>query len=475
MGSPAYMSPEQHMGRETDPRSDQFSFCVTLFEALYGERPFVSEDHRTLVYAILEQRIRSTPRDSKVPRAIHRAVLRGLAVNPQDRYPTLDDLLADLRHDARRPLRWVFGGMATVTVLAAALAIAWPRAVTDESLAQVDAVADVARDAAARSLFIYPPPDQPDTPTAYSAVLELEAMQGELEEPARARAAELRSELAQTLVYLGDRYWEKEEGKAFAIDYYAQALVFDEANEHAGERAALTVGQLADLRRKADAADFSTSELAAAEPLLALAEDDEAKRAEKLEQILASPQAERSAAAEARLSRLAESTAAEAPERKAKAKPKPKPKPRDDDVELVVDNDGETAQVKRVASERKRDPDKAKALAADGHAKLKAALLADARGLFHQALSYDRRCASALIGLSDVHFDLGEHSKAIEYAERAVAVAPRSGSYRIRLGDAYFKALRYDDAKAEYEAAKARGDSRAEGRLQKIGRTLGGG
>ncbi|MCA9687455.1 MAG: serine/threonine protein kinase, partial [Myxococcales bacterium] len=39
IGTPAYMAPEQFDSRDTDARSDQFSFCVTLWEALHGERP----------------------------------------------------------------------------------------------------------------------------------------------------------------------------------------------------------------------------------------------------------------------------------------------------------------------------------------------------------------------------------------------------------------------------------------------------
>ena len=46
-GTPAYMAPEQHLGRPADARSDQFSFCVALFEALLGHHPFIGRARKT--------------------------------------------------------------------------------------------------------------------------------------------------------------------------------------------------------------------------------------------------------------------------------------------------------------------------------------------------------------------------------------------------------------------------------------------
>ena len=110
MGTPAYMSPEQHFGRQVDARSDQFSFCVSLFESLYGQRPFSSKSYAGLAHVKSIGRINEPPPGPRVPRRLRALLMRGLAANPEDRYATMDALLDDLARVVR-PARigWVLG------------------------------------------------------------------------------------------------------------------------------------------------------------------------------------------------------------------------------------------------------------------------------------------------------------------------------------------------------------------------------
>jgi hypothetical protein len=96
LGTPAYMAPEQHRAEVADHRSDQFSFCVSLYEALYGLRPFAGDTYRELVVNILEGQVRPPPEGTEVPVALQRILERGLASAPADRYPNMTALLDDL-------------------------------------------------------------------------------------------------------------------------------------------------------------------------------------------------------------------------------------------------------------------------------------------------------------------------------------------------------------------------------------------
>ena len=103
-GTPAYMAPEQHRGQGVGPAADQFAYCVTLYEALWGKRPFPGRDLASLTHSVISGKHDAPPRSSDVPRFVREVVLRGLATDPEDRFETMDALLEALAHDptARR-------------------------------------------------------------------------------------------------------------------------------------------------------------------------------------------------------------------------------------------------------------------------------------------------------------------------------------------------------------------------------------
>ncbi len=106
MGTPAYMAPEQHEGRVADARSDQFSFAVALYEALYRQRPFAGEDFASLAYHVTSGHVREPPAGADVPGWLAKVVQRALAVAPEARYASMHALLAELSRDRSVRPRW---------------------------------------------------------------------------------------------------------------------------------------------------------------------------------------------------------------------------------------------------------------------------------------------------------------------------------------------------------------------------------
>ncbi|MBX7083854.1 MAG: serine/threonine protein kinase, partial [Nannocystaceae bacterium] len=97
MGTPVYMAPEQHEGHAADARSDQFAFCVALYEALFGVRPFRGRTVAELRASKRAGRITAATAAAPVPAAVADALRRGLATDPAARWPDMAPLLAVLQ------------------------------------------------------------------------------------------------------------------------------------------------------------------------------------------------------------------------------------------------------------------------------------------------------------------------------------------------------------------------------------------
>ena len=460
-GTPAYMAPEQCKPGPIDARADQFAFCVTLFEALYGERPFPAEDLRARLDAIAAGRVPTPPRD--VPAWLHAATMRGLASDPSARHASMAQLLDAMQRDLRRKRSGAaIAVAATMSAMATAAAITWwPQPIDDDARAQVEQLVADATQAAAERRFVYPSPDDPKRATAYSSTVALEQLGGPIAEIADARAAELRHTFAAQLEQLGDEYAALPGGEPFAADFYAAAVLFDPDDADARAHVYLTPPELADLRARAAQLDFAKAELVAAEPLAVLAEPDRETRRVQLGRLRARGGSSTSLA---RLDRLVDDEKPAAPvvvgSRKAEAPIAPP---------IALAQAADAAPIATADDARKEDVDD---LVARGLAALRQRKLDDAQQLLHRAAA-KRRSGPVLTALSTLHFELGEYPRAVEYGELAVRAAPKSAAARLALGDAYFKVLRYDEARAAYVAAQKLKSRAADGRLRKLDDKLG--
>lgn len=95
VGTPRYMSPEQHRGEPLDGRSDQYSFCLALTTALLRRYPFADDGVR----AMLRDKLSGTSALSDLPLSgrARRALERGLSPKPEDRWPRMSDLLRAMK------------------------------------------------------------------------------------------------------------------------------------------------------------------------------------------------------------------------------------------------------------------------------------------------------------------------------------------------------------------------------------------
>jgi eukaryotic-like serine/threonine-protein kinase len=129
VGTPAYMSPEQHFGAAVGPFSDQYSFAITLYEALYGVRPFNGDSWDSLKAQVRQGHVPAPPGDSRVPRWIYKILARALALEPSVRWPTMGAMVDALERDPQRARIRVVGVVGLLGVASAvSYAVALSRA-----------------------------------------------------------------------------------------------------------------------------------------------------------------------------------------------------------------------------------------------------------------------------------------------------------------------------------------------------------
>ncbi|MCY1063172.1 serine/threonine-protein kinase [Nannocystis sp. RBIL2] len=156
LGTPVYMAPELFAGGAASPASDQYAFCVALYQGLYGRWPHEGERLADLVAAKGSDAIVTPAERRGVPRWLHAAVVRGLQVAPASRWPSMAALLRELARDRRAAARRTVlrvAGAALVGVAGLAGVQAWQAAQEAERADRAELLAELRAAESERAQF----------------------------------------------------------------------------------------------------------------------------------------------------------------------------------------------------------------------------------------------------------------------------------------------------------------------------------
>jgi serine/threonine protein kinase len=144
-GTAGYIAPEHLAGRVADARADQFAFCVALYEAFEGRRPYEPSELEALAQG---KPALPRPRFRRTPLWLRGLVARGLAANPDLRFPHMDTLLSRLERARALPRRALFSFAVVVTASVGLFLTLW----MNEAAARVEAQARQERNATRMSV-----------------------------------------------------------------------------------------------------------------------------------------------------------------------------------------------------------------------------------------------------------------------------------------------------------------------------------
>jgi tetratricopeptide (TPR) repeat protein/tRNA A-37 threonylcarbamoyl transferase component Bud32 len=215
VGTPAYMAPEQFTAGTIDARTDQFAFCVTAWELVYGQRPFRGSGAAALGYQITRVTPSPPPADAKAPAWLLPLLQRGLAKAPDERHASLGALLDEIEHGLRpaRTSRWplLAVGIVAIGAVAGTIALVGNRETPCEhSAARIAEVWGAPQQTAIRSAFAATQsPIADDTRERVSATIDAWAAKWTASHTAACEATHVRHEQSEAALDLRMRCLER--------------------------------------------------------------------------------------------------------------------------------------------------------------------------------------------------------------------------------------------------------------------------